>query len=87
RNAFEAVLAYLHGHDHYAGNRCVIKSDNNYKKSGPLCKASRLLPTGAYGQRNITYVLPILQELGVVEINPKVPTSTWLVKHKVVAVV
>lgn len=76
--AFEAALEYLHANDHHAGNPCVIESDNDHEKSGPLCKAARLLPSGAYGQRNITYVLPILEKLGVVGISPKRPTCVWL---------
>ena len=76
--AFEAVLDYLHVNDHHAGNPCAIESDNDHKKAGPLCKVSRKLPIGTYGPRNITYVLPILERLGVVEISPKLPTAVWL---------
>ncbi|HEX8594759.1 MAG TPA: hypothetical protein VF682_15995 [Pseudomonas sp.] len=76
--AFEAVLDYLHVNHHHPGNPCAIESNNGYKKAGPLCKVSRKLPTGSYGPRNITYVLPILERLGVVEISPKLPTTVWL---------
>lgn len=76
--AFEAALEYLHTNGHHAGNPCVIKSDNDHEKAGPLCKAARQLPSGTFGPRNITYVLPILQQLGVVEISPKRPTAVWL---------
>ncbi|WP_168232074.1 hypothetical protein [Pseudomonas veronii] len=84
KGAFEAVLEYLHLNDHHAGNPCAIKSDNDPEKSGPLCKVSRKLPTGTYGPRNITYVLPILERLGVVEISPKLPTAVWLTPKPVV---
>lgn len=81
--AFEAALDYLHVNDHHAGNPCAIKSDNDHEKAGPLCKVSRKLPTGSYGPRNITYVLPILERLGVVEISPKLPTAVWLTSRPV----
>lgn len=81
--AFEAVLDYLHVNDHHAGNPCEIKSANDHKKAGPLCKVSRKLPTGTYGPRNITYVLPILERLGVVVISPKLPTAVCLTSQPV----
>ncbi|WP_332726497.1 hypothetical protein [Pseudomonas sp. ESBL9] len=84
--AFEAALEYLHANDHHAGNPCVIGADNDHEKAGPLCKAARQLPSGKYGQRNITYVLPILQRLGVVGINPNSPTCVWLTKRPMAVV-
>ncbi|WP_166363097.1 hypothetical protein [Pseudomonas akapageensis] len=84
--AFEAALEYLHANDHHAGNPCVIESDNDHEEAGPLCKASRQLPSGRYGQRNITYVLPILEQLGVVGISPKRPTSVWLTNRPMAVV-
>lgn len=80
RRAFEAALGYLLQHRHHAGNPCVIAAADAPEKAGPLCQASRQLPSGKYGVRNITYVLPILQALGVVQINPQSPSSVWLVK-------
>lgn len=84
--AFEAALEYLHANDHHVDNPCVIESANDHEKAGPLCKATRLLPSGAYGQRNITYVLPILEQLGVVGISPKRPTSVWLMNQPMAVV-
>lgn len=81
--AFEAVLEYLHVNDHHAGNPCVIESDNDHKKAGPLCKVARELSSGTYGPRNITYVLPILEQLGVVGIRSKQPTAVWLTTRSV----
>jgi hypothetical protein len=81
--AFEAVLDYLYVNDHHAGNPCAINSDNEHLKAGPLCKVSRKLPTGTYGPRNITYVLPILERVGVVEISPKLPTAVWVTSRPV----
>lgn len=83
KTAFEAVLDYLHVNHHHPGNPCAIESNNGHKKAGPLCKVSRKLPTGSYGPRNITYVLPILERLGVVEISPKLPTTVWLTSRPV----
>lgn len=76
--AFAAVLEYLRVNDHHAGNPCAIDSDNDPVKAGPLCKIARRLPAGTYGPRTITYVLPILEQLGVVGISPKRPTVVWL---------
>jgi hypothetical protein len=78
RSAFEAALHYLHVNNHRAENPCVIKSSNNPMLSGPLCLASRVMLTGAYGPRNVTYVLPILQALGLVDIRTTRPNSVWL---------
>lgn len=83
RRAFEAALGYLIQHQHHAGNPCVIAAADAPEKAGPLCQASRQLPSGKFGVRNITYVLPILQALGVVKINPQLPSSVWLVSQSV----
>lgn len=81
KRAFESALGYLHTHCHHVGNPCEIESSNPVDKAGPLCLASRQLSSGKFGSRNITYVLPILQALGVVKINPKETTSVWLVNQ------
>ncbi|MND38061.1 hypothetical protein D3C80_287600 [compost metagenome] len=86
RMAFEAALGYLLTHGHHAGNPCEIAAADAPEKAGPLCLASRLLPSGKYGVRNITYVLPILQQLGVVEINADKPSRVWLVNQTAVPV-
>ncbi|MDY0831290.1 hypothetical protein [Pseudomonas sp. SED1] len=78
RAAFEAALDYLRTHGHHGGNWCVIDSSNTPGKAGPLCRATRVLDTGEHGPRNITYVLPILQELGLVAISPTRPNSVRL---------
>lgn len=84
--AFESALKYLELHGHDAANPCVIESNNLPKKAGPLCLTTRTNPSGTYGRRNVTYVLPILQALGLVDISPKNPTSVWLTAASVVAV-
>lgn len=79
RSAFEAALNYLHQHSHGIESPCLIKSNNDPTLSGPLCRASRVTLSGAYGTRNINYVLPILQALGVVDIRTSTPNAVWLV--------
>ncbi|EJL99986.1 hypothetical protein PMI23_04851 [Pseudomonas sp. GM24] len=79
RSAFEAALNYLHQHSHGIESPCLIKSNNDPALSGPLCRASRVTLSGAYGPRNINYVLPILQALGVVDIRTSTPNAVWLV--------
>ncbi|WP_294738673.1 hypothetical protein [uncultured Pseudomonas sp.] len=83
RSAFESALEYLHTHEHHGANPCDIKSSNKPAKAGPLCRASRILASGEHGPRNITYVLPILQELGWVDISQSRPNSVWLTDAKV----
>jgi hypothetical protein len=78
RSAFEAALNYLHQNGHGIENPCLIKSNNDPALSGPLCLASRVTLTGAYGPRNINYVVPILKALGLVDIRTSTPNSVWL---------
>lgn len=78
RSAFEAALNYLHQNGHGIENPCLIKSNNDPTLSGPLCLASRVTLTGAYGPRNINYVVPILKALGLVDIRTSTPNSVWL---------
>lgn len=79
RSAFEAALNYLHQNSHGIENPCLIQSNNDPTLSGPLCCASRVTLSGAYGPRNINYVLPILQAFGVVDIRTSTPNAVWLV--------
>jgi hypothetical protein len=85
--ALESALKYLHQHAHDAANPCIIKSNNDPEVAGPICLATRVHLSGTYGPRNVTYVLPILQALGVVEINTKRPASVWLTGAPVAATV
>lgn len=78
RSAFEGALNYLHQNGHGIENPCLIKSNNDSTLSGPLCLASRVMLTGAYGPRNITYVVPILKALGLVDTRISTPNSVWL---------
>jgi hypothetical protein len=78
RSAFENAIQYLHDHNHDRRGPCVINAKTVPEEAGPLCRVSRLTTTGSFGPRNITYVLPILQALGLVEIEPKSPARTWI---------
>lgn len=78
RSSFEAALNYLHQNNHGIDNPCLIKSNNDPTLSGPLCRASRVTLTGAYGPRNINYVVPILKALGLVDIRTSTPNAVWL---------
>ncbi|MBD0703870.1 hypothetical protein [Pseudomonas sp. PSB1] len=79
RSAFEAVLNYLHQNSHVIEKPCLIKSNNDPTLSGPLCLASRVKLSGAYGPRNINYVVPILIAFGLVNIRTSTPNAVWLV--------
>ncbi|NIF27662.1 hypothetical protein F3J44_14930 [Pantoea sp. Tr-811] len=78
RASFEAALNHLHANGHYAGHPCVIGADNEPAKAGPLCLASRRMPSGTYGARNITYILPILAHFGIAAIGEGKPSTVWL---------
>lgn len=78
RSAFEDALNYLNLNGHGIENACLIESSNDPTRSGPLCLASRGTLSGTYGPRNITYVVPILKALGLVDIRSSKPNSVWL---------
>ncbi len=62
--AFEDALRYLLENGHHDGARCQIQSSSDHERAGPLCRAVR-----TNGTRNITYVLPILERMGLVGID------------------
>lgn len=72
REYVEGALRYLLANGHHAGNPCEIRSNKNYDDAGPLCRAAR--KTGP-SQMNITYVLPILKEMGLVGTSPRTSDS------------
>jgi hypothetical protein len=76
KGAFEAALHYLHYHNHYQGNQCEIRSNNNYNNAGPLCQAARDMNT--HRRRCINYILPVLRQHGIVAINSRRPNTTWI---------
>lgn len=82
RAAFEAVLLYLleHGH-HSTGRPCEIRSNQTYESAGPLCRAARdANQPNSGGTMVITYVLPILKAMGLVEIDHESrPGTTWAI--------
>jgi hypothetical protein len=73
---FENALGYLMAQGHSVGSPCRIDSNKEYAKAGPLCRAAR---STSRGRMNITYVLPILQEVGLVGINPARPSTAWFI--------
>lgn len=81
--AFEAALTYLHAQGHDEGKPCPINANNSPNKAGPLCLATRRQPSGSYGARNITYILPILAHFGIVVIDRQNPSTVWLTDAQV----
>lgn len=77
KEAFEGALRYLLEHGHHHGAQCEIRSAQRYEDAGPLCQAARI----DRGTRLSTYVLPILKEMGLVDIDPAAsPVSTaWYI--------
>jgi len=78
RSAFSASLNYLLEQGHVASHPCAIASDQLRSEAGPLCLAARDANSESGGTRVITYVLPILKEMGLVEINSEIPNTVWL---------
>lgn len=74
--AFAATLLYLVEHGHDQRNRCNIASDKDVTKAGPLCRTAR--EANGVNVMIITYTLPILAEMGLVEIDGSRPNRTWL---------
>lgn len=75
REFFEGALRYLLAHGHHDKAPCEIRSNKNYDEAGPLCRAAR---REGNGQMNITYVLPILKEMGLVDTRPRNSDSVSL---------
>jgi hypothetical protein len=75
RAAFEAALGHLAHHGHVdRARQCGIRSKRG--QSGTLSQAI----SAANGSQTVvvTYVLPILQHLDLVEIARSSPNTTWL---------
>jgi hypothetical protein len=76
RAAFVDTLHYLRENDHHTSNPCAVGANLDPEQDGPLCRAAR-------GQNNgvqcISYILPILQNHGLVGIDCDRPNKTWLV--------
>lgn len=79
RENFESTIDYLNMHDHGPDRPCRIEANADPVKAGPLCLACRKTSAGDYGPRLITYVLPILADVGVVGLNGDAPAATWLI--------
>lgn len=75
KKAFIATLEYLQAENYTTVHRCEIKSNNDMKKAGPLCQASRRENNGV---RCINYIVPILKEYGIVDCDGDRPNTVWL---------
>ncbi|MYM33755.1 hypothetical protein GTP38_05310 [Duganella sp. FT94W] len=71
RSALDGALAYLTAGGHTKDNPCEIR--NKYHAPGPLAQA-----TAVNGTQTIHYVLPILQQMGLVGIHSGVPNTAWV---------
>ena len=76
KDSFLAALHYLVQNNHNFENPCEIRSSNSREAAGPLCLASRDTNSNV---RCINYILPILQDFQIVEIDPGRPNKTWLI--------
>ncbi len=74
KGSFVAALHYLFENDHHKDNKCEIAADNDDKKSGPLCLATRNKNNNI---RCITYIVPVLQNNGLVGICSNRPNKVW----------
>jgi hypothetical protein len=74
-SSIEAVLRYLVDNGYDREHPCPVRSSNQIATAGPLC----LIAREGGKQRKITYVLPILERLGLVVIDTSVrPMTTYL---------
>jgi hypothetical protein len=76
RQAFIEALLYLVRNNHDSRKPCEIQSNDDRNKSGPLCLATRDVNSNT---RVITYILPILANVGIVGIDGTTRNKTWLV--------
>jgi len=76
RHSFSDALHYLRSYDHHPSNPCEVRSNDDPNLAGPLCRSARAQNKGV---RCINYILPILQNHGLVGIACDQPNKTWLV--------
>jgi hypothetical protein len=77
RESFISALHYLRINHHHITNPCVVGSSDDINLAGPLCRAARQNNQGQ--RRCINYILPILQNNGLVGIGCNQPNTAWLV--------
>lgn len=73
RAAFAAALCHLQAFDQPR----LIGSNKDRRLAGDFCEVVRSANIRG-GTMVITYVLPILQRMGLVEINSDIPNTAWL---------
>jgi hypothetical protein len=76
RHSFVDVLHYLRENHHHHLNPCEVRSNDDPQLAGPLCRAARARNNNS---RCINYILPILQNHGLVGIDCDQPNKTWIV--------
>lgn len=79
RDAIEATLHYLVEHAHSSNNPCEIRSNKIYADAGPLCRVARDANQPGGSTMVITYVLPILRAMELVEMDEKMPNTVWVI--------
>jgi hypothetical protein len=77
RHAFVETLRYLLFNQYTDKNRCQIASNKHINQAGPLCVVAR----NANGANImiISYLLPILTHMNLVNTDGNRPNTTWLV--------
>ncbi len=78
RLSFSDALHYLRANHHTCAKPCAVESSNNPNSSGPLCDAARSKNSNV---RCINYILPILQNHGLVGIDGNQPNTTWIISQ------
>lgn len=76
KEAFLQVLQYLKENNHNKEYKALIHSNKDINKAGPLCVAART--ANGVNIMVITYILPILVQLELVQVDKHTPTTTWL---------
>lgn len=79
RGSFSDALHYLRENHHHTPNPCTIGSNDDPSLAGPLCRAAR--QSNHNQLRCINYILPVLQNHGLVGIGCAQPNTTWLVSR------
>lgn len=76
RICFVDSLHYLRENRHNMEKPCEIRSNDDPNLAGPLCLVAR---NNNRNQRCINYILPILQNNGLVGIGCSQPNTTWVI--------
>jgi len=72
--AFTAAFEYLLHNGHDADHPIPIRSHNDPRQAGPLCRAAREKNSDI---RCINYILPLMKAMGYVEVDGSRPNRCW----------